>query len=341
MYHAQLSGGDAGKGQVMIDHDLNQLMKRYRWLPTQQLFGFAGVTDKAFHFGGANVLGTGADVVVPRQPDRTEGRIEQVCDAVILSGCQHIVFRRRMLHHSPHRLHILWRVAPISPARQASQRQVVGFSCDDRCHASGNFAGDERVASARRFVVVADRVAGKELVRFPIDLYHPCGKLFRHAVWRNRAKRRQFRLWRMIGLAEQLAAADVQKFRRLGKIADHFQKPQGSHRGEFTRGFRNFEAEADMALTGEVIDFGGSEFDKQSPDGGDVVEIRVVKKQPLVVDFRVTGEVIDAASCRLAAATNQAMNRMAFVEQKFGEIRTVLASDTGDEGGFSGQDFSF
>jgi len=134
----------------------------------------------------------------------------------------------------------------------------------------------------------------------------------------------------------------VQKLGFLGKVTNDFKKPKGSHRGELASRFRDIEAEADVALSGQMVNFMGDKLYQQPPNRRDVIEIRVMEKQRLVVDGGVAGEMIDAAAGGLAAATNQAMHDVPLLQQELGQVRTVLTGNAGDQRGFWGQDiFSF
>ena len=44
--------------------------------------------------------------------------------------------------------------------------------------------------------------------------------------------------------------------------------------------------------------------------------------------------MVDAVGVEEAGAALEAMHGVAFLEQEFGEVGTILASDAGDEGGF-------
>jgi hypothetical protein len=56
-----------------------------------------------------------------------------------------------------------------------------------------------------------------------------------------------------------------------------------------------------------------------------------MQKQPHAVDVRIGIQVIDARSIERARSPNDAVDFVAFLKQKIGEITSILARDAGDE----------
>ena len=53
-----------------------------------------------------------------------------------------------------------------------------------------------------------------------------------------------------------------------------------------------------------------------------------------VINVRVLVDVVDPLGIERAGPALDAVDEVAFVKQKFGQVRAVLAGDAGDEGGF-------
>jgi hypothetical protein len=67
-----------------------------------------------------------------------------------------------------------------------------------------------------------------------------------------------------------------------------------------------------------------------------VGEVSIMQEKPHSIDMRVAVKVIDAACIEGGGAANDAMDLVPLLEEKLGEIGSVLTCDTGDEGAFHG-----
>lgn len=92
-----------------------------------------------------------------------------------------------------------------------------------------------------------------------------------------------------------------------------------------------------MRLSREVIELGRLYLVDDATDCGRVSEIRVVQEQLLFVDVIVAVERLQTGSFERAAATHDTVNFVAFCEQKFGQVGTVLTCDSGDESDHGGE----
>ena len=81
-----------------------------------------------------------------------------------------------------------------------------------------------------------------------------------------------------------------------------------------------------------MIELSGLDFADDSPDCGGVVKVGIVQKQLLVVDLFVSVQMLQARSFHGAGTTYEAMDFVAFGEQKLCEVRAILSGDAGDEG---------
>ena len=86
---------------------------------------------------------------------------------------------------------------------------------------------------------------------------HPVAVEFGAAVRAARVEGRGFGLRTFIGLAKHFAAGGVVKAGRDAGLADGFEEASGAERGDVSRVFGDIEADADVALRAEVVDFVG------------------------------------------------------------------------------------
>lgn len=86
-----------------------------------------------------------------------------------------------------------------------------------------------------------------------------------------------------------------------------------------------------MALGAEIVDFIWSQLVEQFHHLRGVGQIAVMQKQTGSVDVGIGVKMVDAACVECRCAPDDAMNFVAFFQQKFRQIRSVLSSDTSDE----------
>src|SRR5207253_7652952 len=86
-----------------------------------------------------------------------------------------------------------------------------------------------------------------------------------------------------------------------------------------------------MTLRAEVVDLLGVDQAEDAIQRRRVVEIAVVKNQPAILFVRVLIDLIDARGVERRRASDDAVNFVAFLEEKLGEIGAVLARDAGDQ----------
>ena len=122
----------------------------------------------------------------------------------------------------------------------------------------------------------------------------------------------------------------MQELRRLRKISQDFHNPQAAHGGQVTGAFGDLKAESHMRLTGQMIELGGLNLTDDAANGGDVGQVGVVQEQLLFIDVVVAIKLVESRAFQRAAAAHNAMHFVALFEQQFGQVRTVLACDSGD-----------
>lgn len=98
--------------------------------------------------------------------------------------------------------------------------------------------------------------------------------------------------------------------------------------------FRLFKADGDMALGGEVVDFVGLNLLNDADEAGAIGQVAMMEEEAYAFVVTILVEMIDAVCVEETRATLYAVDDVAFIEQKFRKIGTVLTGNTGDEGDF-------
>ena len=142
----------------------------------------------------------------------------------------------------------------------------------------------------------------------------------------------RFGLRRLDDLAVHFAAGGLVEADGQAGVADGLEQVHGSEGvdGDGVDGL--IEADADVGLGAEVVDFVGLDAGEDFAEAGAIDEVAVVEEEAGVGIVAVAIEVIDAVGVERAAAADDAVDLVALVEQKFGQVGAVLAGDAGDEG---------
>ena len=117
--------------------------------------------------------------------------------------------------------------------------------------------------------------------------------------------------------------------------ADGFQQAQCADGIDICGVFGGFKAHGNVGLRAQVIYFVGADFRQQASEVGGVSQIAVMQFEAHVVDVRVLVDMVDALGVELRRAAFDAVDFIAFFQQKFCQIRTVLACNAGDKGDFA------
>ena len=86
-----------------------------------------------------------------------------------------------------------------------------------------------------------------------------------------------------------------------------------------------------MALGAQVVDLVGLDVAQQQVDRAGVVQVAVVEEQAHILFVRVVVDVVDATGVEGGGAADHAVDLIAFCQQQFRQVGTVLAGDAGDE----------
>ena len=205
-----------------------------------------------------------------------------------------------------------------------------------RDEGAGDLAGDESFAADRAFVVEEDAVAGVDAIGFAVVDGDPVGVELGDGVGAARVEGRGFLLRGFLDEAVEFGGRCLVEAGLLfqAEDADRFQDAQRAQAVGVGGVFGRFEADGDMALRGQVVDFVGLNLLDDADQIGGVGQVAVVQDEIAVADVRVLVQVVDAIRVERRRAALDAVDDVAFAEQQFGQIGAVLAGDAGDQGNF-------
>ena len=190
----------------------------------------------------------------------------------------------------------------------------------------GDFAGHELETAARALVV--EQNSGDCVQAEALAVVHrdPVAVDLRDAVRAARIERRDLALRALDDLAEHFARAGLIEARFRRRLLHRFEHARDAKRGELAGEDGLIPRRLHEALRGEVVDLVGFAL------ANDVGQRRLVE-QVRGHELDAVDEVRDALVGRRGAATHRADDAVALGEQEFGEVRSVLAGDAGDECG--------
>lgn len=128
-------------------------------------------------------------------------------------------------------------------------------------------------------------------------------------------------------LAQDLAARGLEETGFLADRTNGLEEAHNTHRVDLGSGDRFLERERDGALGGKIIHLVWPDLSNAAQEAGEVEQLA---RDEMKVFF--DAERSQASQVQRHAFSVAAENRVAFFEQEFRQIRTILAGDTGDQG---------
>src|SRR5258705_1659239 len=275
-----------GNRKIARHHFLDELRKPCLRFPVELFARLAGVPDQHVDFGGTEIRRIDANDGLAGFPvdagffdalaapfdaavDLRECKFDEFAHRSGLARRQHEIVRRVRLQYPVHALDIIPGVTPIALRPEVSEIKRVFETGLDAGDAARNLARHEGFAADRAFMIEQDAVRGEHAVGFAIVHRDPVAVKLADAIGRARIERRGFLLRDLLHQTVQLRSGRLVEPRLLlhAENPDRFQQPQYAD-GVGIRGvFRAFETDADMALGGEVVDFGGPRLLRQPYNG--------------------------------------------------------------------------
>ena len=88
-----------------------------------------------------------------------------------------------MLEHSPHPLHVLAGLPPVSLGIKVAKKQFLLQACFDSASSPRDLSSDERFTATLRFMVEQDSVGCKQIVSASVVDCLKVGVRFRTSIW--------------------------------------------------------------------------------------------------------------------------------------------------------------
>jgi hypothetical protein len=163
----------------------------------------------------------------------------------------------------------------------------------------------------------------------------PVGVEFRHAVGAAGIERGGLPLRGLDHLAVHLRGRSLIEANLIAdgvlEVANRLEQPQDPDGGHIGRVGRLVEADADVALGGEVVDLRRADLPNQPGQAVAIGHVSMMEHQGSLHLMNVAVQVFDPLGAEGARPADEPVDFVALVEQEFGEVRAILACDAGDE----------
>ena len=315
----------ASRAEVGVDHHLHQLARtppsassRARARPWSRRRAAPRPRRAAGSAGRSRRAARGSSPTWPKaisHASRTE---------CIVSGRDHVVVGLVLLQHQPHRAHVVAGEAPVALRVEVAQAQLAREPELDARHAVGDLARHELEAAPRRLVVEEDAADRVHAVALAVVDRDPVAVGLRDAVGAARVERRLLGLRHLLHLAEHLRRGRLVEADRRVDVADRLEHARDADGGELGGQHRLRPRGRHEALRGEVVDL-------VRLRGAQRLLQRGLVEQVGLQQLDAARQVRDALERLGARAAHDAVDLVALVEQQLGEVRAVLAGDSGDE----------
>src|SRR5436190_13944643 len=119
------------------------------------------------------------DIFFPLKARMAEGDVEKFANTMGLARGYHVVISLVLLEHQPHRFDEFFGVTPVTFRIKVAEIQFFLEPGLDMRDSTGDLASDEGFATARRFMIEKNAVAGVQIVGLSIIYSYPEGEHFR------------------------------------------------------------------------------------------------------------------------------------------------------------------
>ena len=336
----------------MIDHDLHQFLEGSGiGVPAEFGAGLRGVAPEVDDVGGAVEVGGDfheglADKVVGAadadaflvlgfalplefDADIVEGELGKLADAVLHARGDDVVLGLAGLEDEPHTLDVVLGVAPVAQGVEVAEVEFVLQPLGDAGGGEGDLAGDEGLAAALALVVEEDAVAAEHAVGVAVLLDDPEAVLLGDGVGAEGVEGGVLVLRHFLDLAVELGGGGLVDLAATGEayLADGLDDAEDADGIDIGGELGGVEADLHVALGGEVVDLRGAHVGDDADNGHGVAEVGIVE-----VEVGAALEVGDALAVIDGGAADDAVDVIAFVEEKFCQVGAVLAGHARDEG---------
>ena len=261
--------------------------------------------------------------------DIVEGELGKLADAVLHARGDDVVLGLARLEDEPHTLDVVLGVAPVAEGVEVAEVEFVLQALGDAGGGEGDLARDEGLATALALVVEEDAVATEHTVGVAVLLDDPEAVLLGDGIGAEGVEGGVLVLGHFLDLAVELGGGGLVDLAAIGEahLADGLDDAEHANGINIGGELGGVKADLHVALGGEVVDLRGAHVGDDADDGHGVAEVGIVE-----VEVGAALEVGDALAVIDGGAADDAVDVIAFVEEEFGEVGTVLAGHARDEG---------
>ena len=244
---------------------MDELAKNSSRLPAKPLLNFIRTTYQPGWLSWSIKGGIVLHVFLPRKIDNRESRFDKFAHRMRFSCCHDIIIRRVVLQHQPHRMDIILCAAPIPFAFQVPEHKLCNEPSRNARSRTRDFASHKVLRAPRRLVIVKNAVADKQPVGFAINSRQLRGERLGSAVRTRRSQRRVLGLRNFECISENFRSRRVIKSGGLRLRARDFKQAQGRYPRFFAVRFWNFKTQANVALSGKMIQLRRTDIGNNAP----------------------------------------------------------------------------
>lgn len=114
--------------------------------------------------------------------------------------------------------------------------------------------------------------------------------------------------------------------------SDSLQETKSSSSDNVSSVIRDLEGDGNVGLSSKVVDLVRLDDVEPTAEGGGIREITVVELHESFVDVvGINVDMVESLSVKIGGSSDEAVNFVAFLEQELGQVRSILASDSGDQ----------
>jgi len=228
-------------------------------------------------------------------------------------------------------------VTPVALGVDVAEVEALLQSLADARDGDGDLARDEGGTTAGRLVVEEDAVGQVHAVGLAVVDEDPEGVLLRDSVGRAGVEGGGLGLGHLLHLAVQLGGGGLVEAAGLLEAAgaDGVEHAEDTNTVAVGGVLRHVERNLDVGHGAEVVDLIGLDVGDDGDEVGGVAEVTVVEEELDSALVAVAVDVVDAAGVEGRRTTDDAVDRVALRQQKFRQVRAVLAGDSSDESNFS------
>mmetsp|Transcript_17850 Transcript_17850/g.51104 ORF Transcript_17850/g.51104 Transcript_17850/m.51104 type:complete len:423 (-) Transcript_17850:52-1320(-) len=340
--------------EVLLNHLLHQVVEGGTELPSNLFLGLGGVTEEKFDFGRSEVAGInlhklaaligsinsdlidGSGLASPLDgsTNNLKGLLDKLTDGVSLSGSEDVVIGLILLKHAPHTLDVVAGMAPITLGVDVSEVEALVDALMDAGDGGGDLTGDEGLATAGTLVVEEDAVGKVHAVSLTVVHKDPEGVLLGDSIGRTGVEGGGLGLGNLADLAVQLGGGGLVEFDLLlhAAGADGIEHAEDANTIGIGGVLGHIEGNLDVGHGAEVVNLIGLHLGNDGDQVRGIAKVAVVEEKLNAGGVAILVDVINTAGVEGRRTTDDAVDNVALLEEELGEVGTILAGDTGDEG---------